>query len=391
MPSTSLRINGTAAAAALGAGLAAALLSMLAVQKTSAALAVGFVAPLPIMIATLGFGPVAGLVAAACGAIAVGVFDVRPGVLAIAQFDRLDATGLDVLVFLASVAVPAWLMARAARLAPASPRPPKAVGLRRGGFDESGLTGAKLGGIGPAGLGTAGLGALGLGALGLGRQPVRVEERVLGTILALAVAFASVSVALDLAVAAAKAGGFAAFVAGTVKKAAPIIEALLSARQVVPSGVDVDKVALVVTWAQMPLMTAAEVVVLVFNLWLAARIAQASHLLAAPWPDVPGHLRTPRPLALVLAVALGLSFAGNLVGALGLIVSGALLMAFALQGLAVLHALTRGKSYRFPLLIIIYLTMGMLMPWLLVGYGLLGLVDTAFAFRDRRKPVVKKS
>ena len=381
MPSTSLRVNGTAAAAALGAGLAAALLSMLAVQKTSAALAIGFVAPLPIMIATLGFGPVAGLVAAACGAIAVGVFDVRPGALAIAHFDRLDSTGLDVLVFLASVAFPAWLMARAARLAPGSPKTPKAVGVRRGGFDESGLTGSKLGQIG----------SLGLGTIGLGRQPARAEERVLGTILALAVAFASISVALDLAIAAAKAGGFDAFIGGTVSKAAPIIEGLLSSRQAMPNGVDINKVALVVTWAQMPLMAAAEVVVLVFNLWLAARIAQASHLLAAPWPDVPGHLRVPRPLALGLAVALGLSVAGGALGAFGLIVSGALVMAFALQGLAVLHALTRGKTYRFPLLIIIYLTMGMLMPWLLVGYGLLGLVDTAFAFRDRRRPVVKKS
>ena len=176
-----------------------------------------------------------------------------------------------------------------------------------------------------------------------------------------------------------------------MKKAGPIIEALLSSRQAMPSGIDVDKVALVVTWAQMPLMAAAEVLVLVFNLWLAARITQASNLLAAPWPDVPAHLRAPRPLALGLAVALGLSFAGNLVGAFGLIVSGALVMAFALQGLAVLHALTRGKTYRFPLLIIVYLTMGMLMPWLLVGYGLLGLVDTVFAFRDRGKPAVKKS
>ena len=386
MASPTLRINGTAAAAALGAGLAAALLSMLAVQKTSSALAVGFVAPLPIMIATLGFGPLAGLIAAGCGAVAVGVFDVRPGALAIAHFDRLDATGLDVLVFLASVAFPAWLMARAARLVPGPPKPPKAVGLRRGGFDESGLGNPKLGTIG-----AMVPGMVGLGATGLGRQPARAEERVLGTIVALAVAFASISVALDLAIAASKAGGFSAFIAGTVKKAEPIIDNLLSSRQAVPKGVGIDKVAMVVTWAQMPLMAAAEVVLLVFNLWLAARIAQASHLLAAPWPDVPGHLRAPRPLALALAVALGLSFAGNLVGAFGLIVSGALVMAFALQGLAVLHALTRGKSYRFPLLVIIYLTMGMLMPWLLVGYGLLGLVDSAFAFRDRRKPAVRKS
>ena len=219
---------------------------------------------------------------------------------------------------------------------------------------------------------------------------MRPEERTLGLILALAVGFASLGVAFDLVIAATKAGGFDAFIAATVKKAEPIIDALLSSRRSLPKGVDMHQVAVIVTWAQMPLMAAAEVVLLAANLWLAARIAQASDLLGKPWPDIPGHTRVPRPLALVLAVALGLSFAGGVVGAVGLITSGALIMAFAFQGLAVLHALPRGKGYRFPLLIIVYLTMAILMPWLVVGYGLLGLVDTAVAFRDRQKPIVIK-
>ena len=350
MRTTSLRISGTAAGAALGAGLASALLSMLAVQKTSLALAVGFVAPLPIMVATLGFGPVAGLIAAVSGAVAVGIFDIRPGQLAITQFDRLDAAGLDVVVYVVGIALPAWLMARTASLAPSQPRAPATIG----------------------------------------RAPLRAEERMLGLILALAVGFASLGVTLDLIVAATKIGGFDAFVAATARKAEPIVDALLTSRRGLPKSVDMHQVALIVTWAQMPLMAAAEVVLLAANLWLAARIAQASDLLGKPWPDIPGHTRVPRPLALVLAVALGLSFAGGIVGAVGLITSGALIMAFAFQGMAVLHAVTRGKGYRFPLLIIVYLTMGILMPWLLVGYGLLGLVDTAVAFRDRQKPLVIK-
>ncbi len=350
MRTTFLRISGTAAGAALGAGLASALLSMLVVRHTPLAVAVGFVAPLPIMVAALGFGPLAGLIAAVSGAFAVGIFDVRPGELAITQFDRLDAAALDVLVYLAGVALPAWLMARTAILAPSQPR----------------------------------------ASTGIGKTPLRADERMLGAILTLAVGFAALSVILDLIVAALKVGGFGAFIAATVDKAEPIVDTLLTSRRTLPKGVDMHQVAVIVTWAQMPLMAAAEVVLLVANLWVAARIAQASDLLGKSWPDIPGHTRVPRPLALVLAVALGLSVAGGIVGAVGLVISGALVMAFAFQGLAVLHTLTRGKGYRFPLLIIVYLTMAILMPWLLVGYGLLGLVDTVVAFRDRQKPIVVK-
>ena len=32
----------------------------------------------------------------------------------------------------------------------------------------------------------------------------------------------------------------------------------------------------------------------------------------------------------------------------------------------------------------------MLMPWSVIAYGLLGLLDTGFSFRDRQKPTVKK-
>ena len=89
-------------------------------------------------------------------------------------------------------------------------------------------------------------------------------------------------------------------------------------------------------------------------------------------------------------MVLGLSFAGDLIGMLALIASGALAMGFVLQGLAVVHAMTRGKSGRLPLLIIVYLCTALLFPWPLVAAGFLGLLDAGFAFRDRQKPIVKK-
>jgi hypothetical protein len=64
---------------------------------------------------------------------------------------------------------------------------------------------------------------------------------------------------------------------------------------------------------------------------------------------------------------------------LAFILIGAVLMALTVQGLAVVHEITRGKSYRLPLLIIVYLSL----PWLMVFYTLLGLADAGLALRDR--------
>src|SRR5271155_1881512 len=76
----------------LGAGLASALLFVVTVQGTALALALAYLAPLPIMIATLGWGVDAGLVAlcAACAVVA-GAVEAFSGML-----------------FGLTVALPAW-------------------------------------------------------------------------------------------------------------------------------------------------------------------------------------------------------------------------------------------------------------------------------------------
>lgn len=343
------RLSSTGFAAAFGAGLASAFLSMLTAQNTTLALAMGSLAPLPIMIAAIGFGSAAGLIAAIAGAIAIGALDLHPTGLVLADFQKLGPIGFDVLVFSMSVGVPSWLLARAAVRSVGDTN----ASLRRG-------------------------------------LPVRPEERVLGTIVAVAVAFAAASVVLDFVVATVGKGGFDAFMKSATERLEPIVQSLLASRGPLPKGFNVNDFALVLTWVELPLAAAGEVVLLVFNLWLAARIAQTSSLLSAPWPDIPRYMRVPRPLAIVLAVALGLSFAGGLVGMLSLIVCGALLMSFALQGFAVIHATTRGKSFRLPLLIIVYFTFMLLIPWSIFPYGFLGLLDSGFAFRDREKITVKQ-
>ena len=163
----------------------------------------------------------------------------------------------------------------------------------------------------------------------------------------------------------------------------------MSEKRSLPKGLNARSFAVQLAWMMPPLMSACAVLFYVSNLWLAARVAQTSDLLGGrAWPDIPRHMRVPRFVAVVLAVSLGLSFTSGLLGMVSRVVSAALMSALALQGLAVMHALTRGKSYRTPLLVLVYLSLAVLMPWPLIFWGALGLLDTAFSFRDRQRPAV---
>ena len=80
---------------AIGAGCAAALLFAVSAQSSVLAMALAYLAPLPIMIATLGWGLDAGAIA---------------GVISVAALALLSEP-LSALLFAASVAGPAWALA----------------------------------------------------------------------------------------------------------------------------------------------------------------------------------------------------------------------------------------------------------------------------------------
>lgn len=117
-----------------------------------------------------------------------------------------------------------------------------------------------------------------------------------------------------------------------------------------------------------------------FSLWVAGRLLRAAGLLNQPWPDLaafrfpPG---TPIVLAVSLICALTLSEGGALVATS---LSSALLVAFLLLGLAVIHYVTRGKRWRPVALLGVYI--GLL--WLAVPIIALGLLDTVFPLRKPR-------
>lgn len=341
------RISGSGLAAAVGGGLATVLLAMITLQHPPTSVALGFVAPLPLMIAAIGFGWIAGVLAVLVGAVFIGAFDLKLGALAVSS--HLGTAALDVAVFLVALGLPALILAGiASRSYDVIVRPAEAM------------------------------------------HRLRPEEQRLGVLVLVAALFAVLSVGLVFGVAIAISGGFDAFNAKMVAAVEKVWQTVGETRPL-PAGLDVHAFARQLTWALAPMMAAILVVFYMLNLWLAARTAQTSGLLRGAWTDIPRYLRLPRPTAILLAVSLGLGFVAGPVGFVARIVAAAVLAALALQGLAVVHEMTRGRGVRTPLLAIVYLSLVVLFPWPLVLWGFLGLLDLAFSFRDRHQPTVVRT
>jgi uncharacterized protein YybS (DUF2232 family) len=92
-------------------------------------------------------------------------------------------------------------------------------------------------------------------------------------------------------------------------------------------------------------------------------------------------------LALVFIAAAGLIFVGGAIGLVASLAASVLGVAFALQGLAVIHVVTLGLRLRNNLLFLVYLFVVPLMPWSLAPFTLLGLFEAGFSLRDRKYSV----
>lgn len=117
------------------------------------------------------------------------------------------------------------------------------------------------------------------------------------------------------------------------------------------------------------------------NLWLAGRIVRISGRLRRPWPDLP-TMQFPPMTSAILAAALAASFLSGLIGTIGGILSASLLMAFGLLGLAVVHAVTRGRNARGLILGAVYAAVAVF-GWPILFFALLGIAETAFGIRAR--------
>ncbi len=115
------------------------------------------------------------------------------------------------------------------------------------------------------------------------------------------------------------------------------------------------------------------------NLWLAGRIVKLSGRLKRPWPDL-GATTLPRSAPALLAAAAVGMLAGDLFGIAAGVLTASLLTAYALVGLAVLHATTRGINGRGFVLAGIYAAVAVF-GWPALLLSLLGLADLVLDFR----------
>jgi hypothetical protein len=303
-----------------GAGFVSALLFAVITTANPLAILLYLVAPMPVLLAAMGWNHRAGIAAVVAGA----------GTLALAF---TPAVGL---VYAASIAVPAWWFAYLALLARTAPD------------------------------GT-------------------VEWYPLGRLL---VWIAGVSAALTLLGALMIGGDYATFVKA-FERAVVLIEQINpnTFEGVAPDtrNRQVQELAQLVAAVAPPLSAALSVGTGVLLIWAAARIVAASGRLPRPWPAI-SDVELPGAALAGLGVALaGSVFLSEFAGLLFRSTAAALLMAFCLQGLAVMHVLTRGVSGRGGMLAAAYLTFFILPGWPAVLYALVGLSDTLFGWRARRR------
>jgi hypothetical protein len=309
----------------VGAGAVSALLFALIGKGTPLALALAYLAPLPLMIAAFGWGPIGGLFAGVVSASALfAIFGLQ-----------------GVLVFLLVVALPAWLLPSFAIL------PRYAPPWRRGDPNA------------PA------------------RTPV-------GAVVTAAAALGAIAGLTGLATMILGYSGYDAGLQQLIAELTPAIEQALQDVVTLPDGVSARDIAEEVAKLA-PLATATiGFLTLCLNLYLAARSTALSHRLPRPWPDLPTEFVLPRPLAAVAVIAIGAAIAlPEPTDQFAWVLAGPLFAAYVLQGFAALHALSRGLPLRPLLITALYFCCGVRATWTLPAIALVGLVDAALDLRGR--------
>src|SRR5262245_18883017 len=127
-------------------------------------------------------------------------------------------------------------------------------------------------------------------------------------------------------------------------------------------------------------LSAYWLILFTLNLYLAARIARASDRLGRDWPDLAG-LAYPAGFPLSAVVAFAASFAPGVLGVVGTSFSGALLVAYLIAGLALMHFIARGRA---PwLLWLVYGALFLLGPYAALALTVAGLLEPIVNLRRR--------
>jgi hypothetical protein len=130
-----------------------------------------------------------------------------------------------------------------------------------------------------------------------------------------------------------------------------------------------------------PVAATTSVLTLTLNLWIAGRVVKLSGRLERPWPDIPA-MTFPRYAPALLAAVAIVSFLPGLAGLVASLFAATLLVAFTMLGFAVLHALTRGLRGRTAMLSGAYVFVAVLY-WPALAAVLVALAESIFHWRDR--------
>jgi hypothetical protein len=303
----------------IGAGAAAALLFASVTSGSWLSIPLFYLAPLPIMIAGLGWSHWAAMTAALAGALGLG-----------AVFGTVF-----LLAFAAGAGFPAWWLGYLAMLA----RPVVAS-------DASGQGAASFEWYPPGRL--------------------VVWAAVLG-VLVVIVAVPNFGIDAD------------SFRAGLRDALNTIMR--VNNGTLARAGSNTERLLEILVNAIPPAAAVLATVTNLLNLWLAARVVKFSGRLARPWPQL-SSMTFPPLMTAALGVAVVLSFLDGMLGIVGGIVAASLLLVYGVLGFAVLHAITQGMSARPFVLSITYAGV-ILLGWPMLALCLLGLVDTAIGLRAR--------
>ena len=271
----------------LGAGLAAAVLFVIPMKGTMIAMAIAFFAPLPILIAALGFGHVTGLGAGLFGMLLIAAF-LHP---------------LYGLVFAGTLALPCWWLSWLALQSRASPNSDKCA-----------------------------------------------VYYPLGRLLAWIALIAAATALVLVGIVEVTFGSYGAAVQSLSGRLSPLLLDTFGEGGRMPGGLSATTFAALVIMAMPPVMAAWGVIAFSVNLWLAGRIVLISQRLPRPWMDLPTNLHLPRFCVAILGVAVAFCLLPGLGRLVAASIAAATATAFALQGLAAIHAATRGSRARAPVL-----------------------------------------
>ncbi len=218
---------------------------------------------------------------------------------------------------------------------------------------------------------------------GLRAPAVAPDDRRVSRVVIAAMVFASLSAFAILASLIAAHGGVTNAKSALVSSVLPLLRSVtLESR--LPAGLTVEELARAIVGVAPAMIAASSFFMLTINSYIAGRVAMISGQLAHPWPSVADSLALPGIAAGAFAVACGLVFLGGLPGIVASVIATTLGCGFALQGLAVIHVITRRSAFRLGLLCALYAAILCLPPWPLLALALVGFVDAAFHLRRRR-------